>query len=326
MGISSRAAHARAMFDMLVASFLYPSLKVKPVNLTGKTAIVTGGAGFPLFFLYPLYVVLMYKTSLLLPPTANIGIGLESARKLASFGAHVVLACRNVQKAEVAREDIVKTTGNENVEVRQVDFGEFASVRRFVEEWGEKPIDILLNNAGATFHSFTLTKDGYESMFATNFLTHVRFTMLVLPRLSPNARIVNVSSVGNYAALRRDLDVNDLDGSKWLRSQGIKEGDLLEAQMVLAMYSKSKLCQAVFTRVLQEKLDQSAEYGNKKILVSSCHPGAVKSAIHDRFAGTGTEGYNKFMERWISAMNLLGVSTEQGACTPVYLAVDPRAA
>ena len=78
------------------------------------------------------------------PTAANVGIGFESAKKLASFNANVTLACRNLEKGEKAREALLDITGNLNIEVRLLDVSTFASVHAFVAEWGAKPVDILI--------------------------------------------------------------------------------------------------------------------------------------------------------------------------------------
>ena len=113
----------------------YRPLLVPTVDLTGKNVIITGGATCPH---RDLYAMLTSRCS------ANTGIGLESARKLAAFGANVTLACRSVEKGEEANKDIVATTGSDQVRVRVLDLSSFASVRAFVTEWGAKPVDILM--------------------------------------------------------------------------------------------------------------------------------------------------------------------------------------
>ena len=89
--------------------------------MAGKTAIVTG---------------------------SNVGIGLEVARGLASRGTTVILACRNRVKAEAAKKDIVDQSKglirDEQIEVMVIDLSDLSSVRSFVEEWGTRPLDILV--------------------------------------------------------------------------------------------------------------------------------------------------------------------------------------
>lgn len=63
---------------------------------------------------------------------------------MAGFNANVTLACRNREKGEQAKREIVASTGNEKVQVRVLDASSFASVRAFAHEWGAKPVDVLV--------------------------------------------------------------------------------------------------------------------------------------------------------------------------------------
>ena len=114
---------------------IFPNLVVPAQDLTGRNYIVTGGElipdGVSLFLLAD-------------PVTANVGIGLECARKLARMGAHVTIACRSVNKGELARQDILALTANAQVEVRRINLSSFASVREFAAEWGSRPMDGLV--------------------------------------------------------------------------------------------------------------------------------------------------------------------------------------
>ncbi|KAK8745285.1 hypothetical protein OTU49_000112, partial [Cherax quadricarinatus] len=125
-------------------------------RLVGKTAIVTG---------------------------ASAGIGKETARDLAQRGARVILACRNVEKAERVAEDIKKTTGNTDVVVRQVDTSDLTSVRKFAEDIlrTETALHILVNNAGMSgMKKRKLTADGLEVTMATNHFGHFLLTNMLL--------------------------------------------------------------------------------------------------------------------------------------------------
>ncbi|KAI5480712.1 hypothetical protein MNV49_007639 [Pseudohyphozyma bogoriensis] len=295
---SVRAAYGLFLntVDTVLAPPLYPSLKVKPVDLSVKTVIVTG---------------------------SNVGIGLETARKLASFGAHVVLACRSKEKAEVARKDIVETTGSKNVEVRIVDFGSFASVRKFVEEWGGRPVDVLVNNAGVYPARYEVGEDGYELSFTTLLLSQILFTHLLLPSLTTNARIVNVASAANYFCTRDMLDLDDLDATKWIEKEGVKKGELFGPTNTQKVYNKAKVSQIIWSRVLRERLATSEEFKGRGIVVVTCHPGLIKSSIFVRGDGPSGEHADNF-KTLKKLVDSFGLSTEQGACTPVFLAVDPK--
>lgn len=117
---SPLASKLLANVNMMLASRFYPLMKVPAVDLTSRTAIVTG---------------------------ANTGIGLECARKLAGMGAHVVLACRDVQRGNIARDDILNKSSNvkaELVTVEQLDLSDGKSSEAFVKRWDTKPLDILV--------------------------------------------------------------------------------------------------------------------------------------------------------------------------------------
>ncbi|XP_066963661.1 retinol dehydrogenase 13-like isoform X3 [Macrobrachium rosenbergii] len=125
-------------------------------RLDGKTALVTG---------------------------ASAGIGKETALDLAKRGARVILACRNVEKAQHVADEIIKESGNSDVVVREVDTSDLSSVRHFANEIlkTETHLDILVNNAGifAPYHR-TLTTDGLELTMATNHYGHFLLTNILL--------------------------------------------------------------------------------------------------------------------------------------------------
>ena len=78
------------------------------------------------------------------------GIGFTTALELAKRNARVILACRNKERAEAARDTIVQTTGNKNVVVRELDLSRLTSVREFAERVSaeEERVDFLINNVG----------------------------------------------------------------------------------------------------------------------------------------------------------------------------------
>ena len=119
--------YSHGLINFMITPLL-PKIALDHVDLTGKTAVVTG---------------------------ANSGVGYEVAATLASYGARVVLACRDAKKAEKARGEIAYKSGNDKVYVEILDVASLESVKSFVERWttsqGGK-IDILVNNAGKHPH------------------------------------------------------------------------------------------------------------------------------------------------------------------------------
>ncbi|MGC5018232.1 SDR family NAD(P)-dependent oxidoreductase [Micromonospora sp. DT47] len=141
---------------------------VRDVDLTGRRAIVTGGAS---------------------------GIGVETARALAAAGADVTLAVRNLDAGQRAAEDITGTTGNDRVLVAPLDLADQASVAAFVGTW-DGPLHILVNNAGIMASPEMRTPQGWEMQFATNHLGHFAVATGLHRALAAagGARIVSVSS------------------------------------------------------------------------------------------------------------------------------------
>ena len=185
----------------------------------GKTAIVTG---------------------------ANTGIGKETALDFAQRGARVILACRDWNKAKDAAREITAETGSDKVVVRIVDLGLFESVRAFAKLINETEdrLDILVNNAGLS-GTYMLTRDGYESIFQVNYLSHFLLTLLLIEKLkkSSPSRIVNVSSLAHEA---KSADfcghLEDFKPPK-------------EKCDLFSRYCQSKLAQVVFTKDLSRRLE-----------------------------------------------------------------------
>jgi NAD(P)-dependent dehydrogenase (short-subunit alcohol dehydrogenase family) len=153
------------------------------VNLTGKTAIVTG---------------------------ASSGIGVETARALAATGASVTLAVRNTSHGDRVAAEIRDSTGNQGVDVGVIDLSDLSSVATFVRAW-TGPLDILVNNAGVmATPELTMSPSGHELQFASNHLGHFALANGLHDALASagRARIVSVSSAGH---LRSPVVFDDID-------------------------------------------------------------------------------------------------------------------
>ena len=144
------------------------------VDLSGWVAIVTGASG---------------------------GLGAEAARGLAAAGAAVTLTARDLAKGEAVASEIRASTGNDAVEVRELDLSRPDSVRAFAKDWlaDHGALNLLLNNAGVMACPELRTEEGWELQFATCHLGHFLLTALLAPALEAGApaRIVNVSSGGH---------------------------------------------------------------------------------------------------------------------------------
>ena len=151
-------------------------------RLDGRTAIVTG---------------------------ANSGIGLETARDLASRGARVILACRNMSKGVEACKEIARTTGSEELEVRRLDLSCMRTVRDFARDVldGERRLDVLVLNAGVALTKKYMTEDGLELHMASNHFGHFLLANLLAPLMVKTAAgrdrsdpvsLVTVSSLAHW--------------------------------------------------------------------------------------------------------------------------------
>merc|ERR1711871_1141513 len=114
-------------------------------------------------------------------------------------GGTIIMACRSVDKANQARDSIVKTTNcsPDKLIVLPLDLCDFKSVREFVKLFEDlkKPLNCLINNAGVMMEDRHETKDGFEMVFTANHLSHHLLTNLLLPYLNKtNGRIVVLTS------------------------------------------------------------------------------------------------------------------------------------
>src|SRR5580700_10231126 len=229
---------------------------------------------------------------------ANSGLGLVTARELARAGARVVLACRSIDKGEEASTRIVSAVPAADVTAAVLDLADLESVRAFAAG-APGQIDLLINNAGVMAAPRRLTRDGFESQFATNHLGHFALTGLVLGRLltAPAPRVVTVSS-----ALHRTGTINfdDLQGERKYKRWGA--------------YGQSKLANLMFCFELQRR---SVEAGSA-LLSMAAHPGYAATNL--QAAGT-----DRFYERWYMAIGnkLFAQSAEMGALPTLYAATVP---
>ena len=226
---------------------------------------------------------------------ATAGIGLETAKSLAKKGANIYIVGRAIDKAKSAVEEIIKHSGNSNVDFFIADLSSQKEVRRLAEEVKGKlnKLDVLINNAGATFQYFGLSVDNIEMSFATNHLSYFLLTNLLLDLLKKSApsRIVIVSSHSHY---RGTLDFDDLNMTK--NYNGLKA------------YERSKLCNVLYTLELAERLKGTG------VTVNALHPGRVNTDIGFKNSGL------LYKTGWAFFKMFLSVSVERGAETSIYLA------
>jgi len=234
---------------------------------------------------------------------ASAGIGKETARDLAERGAKVIMACRNVNKAQLVADDIIATTGNEDVKVMQLDTSDLASVRQFAADFRkqEDKLHILVNNAGMAGNA-TLehTADGLEKTMATNHYGHFLLTNLLgdLLKASAPSRVVCVSAV--YYTVCSAYDPQDMNFSKG-EYTGHKG------------YASSKLCNVLMAGELASRLEGTG------VTAYSVHPGYVRTEIFAKSTG------GLLLQLLGIFAPLFGKDEKSGAQTTIYCAVDEDA-
>ncbi|KAJ0181340.1 hypothetical protein K1T71_003425 [Dendrolimus kikuchii] len=238
----------------------------------------------------------------------NTGIGKETAKDLYARGARVIMACRDVNKAVVAKADIEKdketVNGTGEIVIEKLDLCSFKSVKDFALKLlsREEKINILINNAGVMMCPENKTEDGFETHIGSNHFSHALLTLLLLPRMiiSAPSRILFVSS---YLHERFELDLEDINFDK-------TPYDPYKA------YCRSKAANILFAKALANKLK---EHDVTNVTTYSLHPGVIRTDIGRHFDKTVWYGAS-----W-AFNNLLGLflkSPQCGAQTTIYCAVD----
>ena len=228
---------------------------------------------------------------------SNSGIGYHMALTLADKGAQVILACRNEEKAEVAKAKMLKTSPDANITVQCLDLADLASVKNFANQMKQshKHLDILINNAGVMIPPKSVTKDGFELQIGTNHFGHFALTSHLLPLLSAAQapRIVTLSSIAHWSGR---IDFEDINGEK-------KKYDKW------GMYSQSKLANLQFALELNRRLKASGSH----IESLGSHPG---------YSATDLQRHSLV---WRILNPLFGMAPVKGAAPTLYAATEADA-
>ena len=191
---------------------------------------------------------------------ANTGIGFATAEELVKQGQHVILACRNPQKAQAAQEKL-RALNQGQVDVVTLDLNSLEQTRKAAEQIADQygQLDALVNNAGVFAKTKQLTADGFVQQFGVNYLAHFLLTQKLLPVLekAPKARIVHLASIAHWAG--------SIKPNKF-RAEGFYNP--------LFYYGQSKLANLLFSNALAEQLAGSSITNN------ALHPGGVASDIY----------------------------------------------
>jgi len=226
---------------------------------------------------------------------ANSGIGFETARVLADKGATVVMACRNLDKANPKADEIRSRHPSAHVEVMQLDLADLESVEAFADAFRGKHsrLDLLINNAGIMVPPLGKTAQGFETQFGVNHLGHFALTAQLLDLVldTSGSRIVNVSSMAHKLG---KIDFSNLNAEHGYNAQ--------------AAYGQSKLANLLFTYELQRRLEKA---GNDTLAVAA-HPGWTATNLQEHAKSV------KFLNRFFAQKPL------EGALPTLYAAGETR--
>jgi NAD(P)-dependent dehydrogenase (short-subunit alcohol dehydrogenase family) len=241
------------------------------IDLTGHRAVVTGGAS---------------------------GIGVETARALASAGAEVTLAVRNTDAGRATAEDITASTGNKQIHVAPLDLADQRSVTAFVADW-DGPLHILVNNAGVMASPEMRTPEGWELQFATNHLGHFALAAGLHAALTAagGARVVSVSSSAHRRSpvVFEDIHFRERAYEPWLA------------------YGQSKTANVLFA------VEATKRWADDGITVNALMPGGIRTNLQRHIS-------EEELGRMRAAAGVNASSwktTEQGAATSVLVATSP---
>lgn len=189
---------------------------------------------------------------------ANTGLGYETALAMAKKGIKVVMACRDINKAEISKQNILNEEPRSDVEILQIDLSKLASVRIAAEEFRSKHrmLNILVNNAGIMFPPYSITEDGFESQMAVNCYGHFLLTSLLID-LMPDSLDSRVTWLSSSAHKTGKINLNDLNSEKRYSK--------------MVAYGQSKLVCLMYALELDRKL----KLAGREIRSNSAHPGGA---------------------------------------------------
>lgn len=239
---------------------------------------------------------------------ANTGLGYYCAKSIAAENKnwHVILACRDLEKAEQAAQSIISETGNLNIVCLKLNLASLSSVKEFVENYLQKkypPLKGIVCNAGVAEDKLTYTQDGIETTFQVNCLGHFLLIHLMLKHLITPARILMVSS-----ELHRNDGPMKSFWPNYTSANKLVHPDLITAQLKGAgsiRYSTSKLCMLLYTHKFNQEFIRK---GFNEITINAFNPGLMPD--------TGLGGLNKKIFRKLFLKYVLPLFVKGVVSTP----------
>lgn len=245
------------------------------VDLSGKTIVLTGGSA---------------------------GLGVETARVLASRGARIVSVVRDEAKGKQAADGIREQVPGADIEIATLDLFDLDSVRRGADDIARRfpKIDRLVNNAGVMMCPLGRTKEGLETQLGTNHLGHFVLTGRLIENVlaAGDARIVNLSSGGHRLS---PLRFEDPFFEK-------------EEYDKFAAYGQAKTANVLFTVGLDKR------FRDRGVRAFAVHPGAIHTELGRHLQG---DDFKQMMSARPQSEPMKFKSVEAGAATTVWATCHP---
>ena len=239
------------------------------ISLNGKTVLVTG---------------------------ANSGVGFKTAEIAVSLGADVILACRNMERAQEARLKLLCDYPEASISVMQLDLASLTSIEAFTEELVSSKVDIdaFVNNAGAFRQPGKKTADGFDLVIGTNYIGTYYLSQRVLPYLSSLSH--EVVYVNTISIIHKIATVDYADFYYERRTH----------YPTFPVYARSKLCLAKYTYA------QAKRYAGSNVRILMNHPGMTLTPMGLNALGNGIRRLAGIVER-------LSNSPEKSALSLAYI-------
>ena len=236
------------------------------------------------------------------------GLGQETARAMAARGAHIIIAGRDLSKAEAAAQEIRGSVDNAQVETIACDLASLDAVRACGREARERfdRIDLLINNAGVMACPKSETADGFEMQFGTNHLGHFQLTRELMPLVEKSAesghdaRIINLSSRGHH------LDRVHFDDPNYQQREYEK----------WPAYGQSKTANILFSVGLDKR------FGDQGITALALHPGGIMTNLGRHMTEEDMAWMRKRMEESAKGGGEGLKTIPQGAATTCFAATE----
>lgn len=256
--------------------------------------------------------------------------GKATTKRLAEYGAHVIMACRSQERAEQAIAEIKKSVPKASLEFLELDLSDIPSIKKFVGAYNENHdhLDVLvgsssclltnkINNAGMVSSTYSKGKIGHSQILEVNHLGPTLLSLLLKPTLGRSSqlftaknsekapegnggpRVVMVSS-GAHKFMKGKLDQKIGYNAKL-------EGSSLSVSEAMEIYGMTKLCNLLFAKGWAEELKKEGS----RVTCYSIHPGWVATEL-SREAGDFVRGFEKIVAR----------TPEEGAVPSVWCACE----